>query len=167
MTEWAHPRWTRSRRLAHPSRRHSRACAVTRVRTHRAPFGTHRRTEAVVIAHATYAALRGPAANTGSPILDQMLERRDFLRRLAEVNHIRAVSVFGSVARRAESRDSDVDLLVEPDDEATLLDLAQFAPTWSSSWHGTSTWSAGQPSILHDRPTGVCWARRSRCDARP
>lgn len=91
------------------------------------PFGTHRRPEAVVIPYATYATLRAPAANPGSPLLDQILERRGLLRRLAQVNHIRAVSVFGSVARRTERRDSDVDLLVEPDNEATLFDLAQFA----------------------------------------
>ena len=81
-----------------------------------------------MVPYAMYTALRTPAANPGSRLrLDQMLERSALLRRLAQVNHIRAASVFGSVARRSKNWDSDVDLLVEPDDEATLSDLAQFA----------------------------------------
>ncbi len=93
------------------------------------PFGTHRRPEAVVVPYDSYVALRRSAGGPGTPIplLDEVLRRRGLILRLARVSHIRRVSVFGSAARGEEGPESDVDLLVEPDDEATLFDFAQFA----------------------------------------
>lgn len=59
--------------------------------------------------------------------LEALLSHAALIRRLGEVNRIRHVSVFGSVARGEETHDSDVDLLVEPAENATLFDLAQFS----------------------------------------
>ena len=42
---------------------------------------------------------------------------------LASKRGVRSVSVFGSVARGDEGVDSDIDLLVEPDPDCSLLDL--------------------------------------------
>ena len=51
----------------------------------------------------------------------------DVLSDLAQRWRLRQVSVFGSVARGEDGPDSDIDLLVEFDDDAewSLLDLAQ------------------------------------------
>ena len=78
-----------------------------------------------------YAAYRrlveGETRAVAASVLDEVMSRRTLVRRLAQVSHIRDVAVFGSVARREERPDSDIDLLVDPTDEATLFDLAQFA----------------------------------------
>ncbi|EMY33888.1 nucleotidyltransferase [Arthrobacter crystallopoietes BAB-32] len=60
-------------------------------------------------------------------VLDFLMQRRRLVAHLAAINHIQSVAVFGSVARREEKLDSDVDFLVNPDDEASLFHLAQFA----------------------------------------
>lgn len=49
--------------------------------------------------------------------------RREELLRAARRHHARNVRVFGSVARGDDRPDSDIDLLVEFDPEASLLDL--------------------------------------------
>jgi predicted nucleotidyltransferase/DNA-binding XRE family transcriptional regulator len=56
------------------------------------------------------------------------LVRRHRARLLAAArrNGARRVRLFGSVARGTESRDSDIDLLVELDRDRTLLDLIAF-----------------------------------------
>ena len=48
---------------------------------------------------------------------------RDEILRIASRHGARNVRVFGSVARGEDRADSDVDLLVEMDDERSLLDL--------------------------------------------
>jgi predicted nucleotidyltransferase len=49
---------------------------------------------------------------------------RDEVRRIAGRHHARDVRVFGSVARATDRSDSDLDLLVTFDDDASLLDQA-------------------------------------------
>ena len=46
--------------------------------------------------------------------------------RLAEVAHLDGVRVTGSVARGTAEAHSDIDLIVDPQAGASLLDLAQF-----------------------------------------
>lgn len=59
--------------------------------------------------------------------LSRSLRRqRELILRLARANRIASVAIFGSVASGDATPDSDIDLLVEPDDTATLFDLAQF-----------------------------------------
>jgi uncharacterized protein len=48
--------------------------------------------------------------------------KRTEIRDIAARHHARDVRVFGSVARRTDRLDSDLDLLVTFDDDATLLD---------------------------------------------
>ena len=42
---------------------------------------------------------------------------------MAKRRRVRSVSVFGSYARGEAGRDSDIDLLVEPEKQCSLLDL--------------------------------------------
>ncbi|MDR3070142.1 MAG: hypothetical protein LBU38_03945 [Propionibacteriaceae bacterium] len=60
------------------------------------------------------------------PILDLVFAKRDLILRIAKMDHIEGVSVFGSVARREEQASSDIDFLVDPADDASLFDIAQF-----------------------------------------
>lgn len=55
---------------------------------------------------------------------ETLQSHRETIRRLAEQHHVRNVRVFGSVLHGNDTEDSDLDLLVEPDSEATLMDLA-------------------------------------------
>jgi predicted nucleotidyltransferase len=48
---------------------------------------------------------------------------RDAVRRIVEANRAANARVFGSVARGEDSEGSDLDLLVDPTAETTLLDL--------------------------------------------
>ncbi|MDE1822502.1 MAG: nucleotidyltransferase domain-containing protein [Euryarchaeota archaeon] len=59
--------------------------------------------------------------------IDEVIgEHRRELLRLASVCRARNVRVFGSVRRREANAGSDVDLLVEWDRKADLLDIARF-----------------------------------------
>lgn len=51
--------------------------------------------------------------------------RRDAVRELALRHHVRNVRVFGSVLHGNDTDDSDLDLLVDPTPETTLLDIAR------------------------------------------
>lgn len=61
-----------------------------------------------------------------SPHAQRLRERRAALLDASRNHGARDVRVFGSVARREERPDSDIDLLVELDPERTLLDLVAF-----------------------------------------
>jgi hypothetical protein len=60
---------------------------------------------------------------------EQVLSREvaDTVRRVAAVHGVRAVRVFGSVARRQQTPDSDLDLLVDMEPRRSLFDLVAFA----------------------------------------
>ncbi len=61
------------------------------------------------------------------PLPSVVLDRcRDEVKRLAARHHLLHVRVFGSVARGTDTLSSDIDLLVTPDEEASLLDMAGF-----------------------------------------
>jgi predicted nucleotidyltransferase len=50
---------------------------------------------------------------------------REDIRRVVEQNRTRNPRVFGSVLHGQDTEDSDLDLLVDPTPETTLLDLAR------------------------------------------
>lgn len=52
--------------------------------------------------------------------------KRTEILRIAERHGARNVRVFGSVARGEDRADSDVDVLVDMDDDRSLMDLAGF-----------------------------------------
>ncbi len=52
------------------------------------------------------------------------MEHRDEVLELARRHHVGNVRVFGSAARGEDGPESDLDLLVAPDPEASLFDLA-------------------------------------------
>lgn len=100
--------------------------------------GSHRKPEAVIVPFDRYARMSASvgrpltlnrdemASKTTGRMLDEIHAKRELVMRLAVLNNISAVSVFGSVARRQEVPSSDIDLLVQPSAGATLFDLSQF-----------------------------------------
>jgi predicted nucleotidyltransferase len=50
---------------------------------------------------------------------------RDAIREIALRHRVRNVRVFGSVLHGKDTEDSDLDLLVEPTSETTLMDIAK------------------------------------------
>ena len=90
-------------------------------------LGSHRKPEAVILPYATYVAGDTPHGSTSAPTLDQLRRQRRLILRLAEFAHVTGVRVTGSVARGTATLDSDIDLIVDPQPGASLLDLAQFA----------------------------------------
>ncbi|MDQ0574182.1 nucleotidyltransferase family protein [Agromyces albus] len=96
-------------------------------------IGSHRRPEAVLIPYERFASNEARIGqDTARPdrraprLLDDLRRRRALIERLARANRISSVQVFGSVARGDDTPSSDVDLLVDPQDDASLFDLAQF-----------------------------------------
>jgi len=105
------------------------------------------------------------------------------LRRVREHKGL-AVHVFGSVARGSDTVDSDLDLLVEFDEDATLLDFSALELAYGELVHGpaqTEGWielqlhigrgdDRDRPSAclprLYDGRTRLPGARRSGCTAR-
>ena len=120
-------------------------------------IGSHRRPEAVLVPYERFVASqvtgeRVPPAGRQQRavhLLDELRGRRELIHRLARANRIASVQVFGSVARGDETPSSDVDLLVEPQDDASLFDLAQFELDMES---------------LFERPVDVVSRRSLRAD---
>ncbi len=56
---------------------------------------------------------------------DALNSHREEIRRIAERNHTRNPRVFGSVLHGNDSDESDLDILVEPTPDTTLLDIAR------------------------------------------
>ncbi len=52
-------------------------------------------------------------------------QHRDEIRRIALSHRVTNVRVFGSALRGEDTENSDLDLLVEPTSETTLLDIAK------------------------------------------
>ena len=87
-------------------------------------LGSHRKPEAVILPYATY---RATATDTPAPTLEKLRRKRRLILRLAEAAHLDGVRITGSVARGTAAADSDIDLIVDPQAGASLLDIAQFA----------------------------------------
>lgn len=88
-------------------------------------IGSHRAPEAVIVPFRRMG--DGERAASREPVLERLRAKRALIRRIASMNALADVRVFGSVARGDETDASDVDLLVWPTDATTLFDLAQFA----------------------------------------
>jgi len=90
-------------------------------------LGSHRRPEAVILPYETYVANRNATDAPAIPTLEDLRRRRRLILRLATLSRLEGVRVTGSVARGDATADSDIDLIVDPQFGASLLDLAQFA----------------------------------------
>lgn len=55
---------------------------------------------------------------------EALARHRDAIRRIAESHRVRNVRVFGSTLDGTDKDTSDLDLLVDPTDKTTLMDLA-------------------------------------------
>ncbi len=58
-------------------------------------------------------------------LIEVLVLNRDELNAIARKYGANNIRIFGSVARREESASSDIDLLVDMDENASLLDLAR------------------------------------------
>lgn len=56
---------------------------------------------------------------------DALRSHRDDIRRVVEQNHTCNPRVFGSVLHGEDNEDSDLDLLVDPTADTTLMDIAR------------------------------------------
>ncbi len=65
----------------------------------------------------------GGTCKTGMKPSELVASHRDVIRRVVRGHHAVNARIFGSAARGADTRTSDLDLLVDPTDETTLLDL--------------------------------------------
>ncbi|MDR6521851.1 MULTISPECIES: nucleotidyltransferase family protein [Variovorax] len=54
---------------------------------------------------------------------EALLQHRDRIREIALSHHVSSVRVFGSALRGEDGPDSDLDLLVEPTAQTTLMDI--------------------------------------------
>lgn len=54
---------------------------------------------------------------------EKLRQHRDAVRAIAQRRRIAAIMIFGSAAREQDREGSDLDLLVEPSETTTLLDL--------------------------------------------
>ena len=61
--------------------------------------------------------------NTASVTLRHLMDQRQEILRIARSHRAKDVHVFGSVARGEDNPDSDIDVLVTLEKEATLFDL--------------------------------------------
>ncbi len=59
-------------------------------------------------------------------LLDELIAHRDEIYAIAARNGVEDIRVFGSVARREEREDSDIDFLVRMKEGRSLLDLVGF-----------------------------------------
>ena len=87
-------------------------------------IGAHRRPEAAMLSFDRYQQLLSAGAQPGVT-LSRLRELGPVIERLAAASHLSNVHVYGSVARGESNATSDVDLLVTPDADASLFDLAQ------------------------------------------
>jgi len=56
---------------------------------------------------------------------EALSSHRDEIRRVVEQHHTRNPRVFGSVLRGNDTEESDLDLLVDPTPDTTLMDIAR------------------------------------------
>lgn len=89
-------------------------------------LGSHRKPEAVIIPFARFVEGEADVGAAHEPTIEKLHRLRGLIGRLAQVSNIEAVSVFGSVARGEDTADSDIDLLVDPTENASLFDFARF-----------------------------------------
>lgn len=59
-------------------------------------------------------------------MLERLRAKSDLIRRIAQLNGINSVAVFGPVARGDDTKDSDIDLLIDPAAGTSLFGFAQF-----------------------------------------
>lgn len=57
--------------------------------------------------------------------LDRLRQRKADIERLAHLHGANCVRIFGSVARGEDTDESDIDVLVEMNEESSLLDLVR------------------------------------------
>lgn len=91
-------------------------------------LGAHRKAEAVIVPYADYIADKKAVQGRNSDVTMQTLqESRDVLLKLAAMNNIDEVGIFGPALLDSLTEDDPVDMVVAPSTDATYFDLVQFA----------------------------------------
>lgn len=58
--------------------------------------------------------------------IDELKKKKSEILKLADVYGVKSIKIFGSVARHQSSAKSDIDFLIEMDDNKTILDRIGF-----------------------------------------
>jgi predicted nucleotidyltransferase len=91
-------------------------------------LGAHRKPEAVIVPYKEYMAgrrvLMGGAGNISMHALGEM---SDVLHKLAAMNNINDIAIFGPALTDSLGEDDALDMLVGPTEQATYFDVVQFA----------------------------------------
>jgi hypothetical protein len=93
-----------------------------------------------------------------APTLAELRARRDEILRLAEQHGAYNVRIFGSVARGEATAESDVDLLVDFQEGATIWDAVGL-------WQDLQELLAREVSLIGDEDQETRFMRRIRKDA--
>jgi uncharacterized protein len=91
-------------------------------------LGAHRKPEAVIVPYKEYIAGRKVLlGGTGNVSMDALGEMSDVLHKLAAMNNIDELGIFGPALTDSLKEDDALDMLVVPNPSATYFDLVQFA----------------------------------------
>ena len=91
-------------------------------------LGAHRKPEAVIVPYKEYmAGRRVLLGGAGNVSMDALGEMSDVLHKLAAMNNIDELAIFGPALTDSLGEDDALDMLVGPNPSATYFDLVQFA----------------------------------------
>jgi predicted nucleotidyltransferase len=109
-------------------------------------------------------ATKAGSGHTGTALIDVLRSRRSEIIGVAHARGARSIHVFGSVARREERTDSDIDFLVELEPGRSLIDLSGLQLDLAELL-GREVHVVEIPSTISDRERRV--AARARGEAVP
>lgn len=89
--------------------------------------GAHRKPEAVIVPYDKYVVTKGVTSGVADLDLEVLGEMSDVLHKLAAMNNIDELAVFGKILLQPLEAEDQLDLLVGPTSQATYFDLVQLA----------------------------------------
>lgn len=89
--------------------------------------GAHRKPEAVIVPYEQFVAGRNVHSGSSALDLEVLGEMSEILHKLAAMNNIAELAVFGKILENGLGPEQPLDLLVGPTAQATYFDLVQFA----------------------------------------
>lgn len=89
--------------------------------------GAHRKPEAVIVPYEQFVAGRNVHSGSSALDLEVLGDMSEILHKLAAMNNIAELAVFGKILESGLGPEEPLDLLVGPTSQATYFDLVQFA----------------------------------------